>query len=237
MSKVAYDLGKKRRVSSGVFITLEGLDYSGKTTAVKMLSDMLVKDRVDVLTTREPGGTRLANQLREIVKHYSDPTENMCLITELMLMSAARAQLVQHIIKPHLEKGGVVICDRYVHSTVAYQQYGRGIDQTIVQNMIEYAVDGIYPDLTLILDSSAEVEEKRRCTRADDKPCRFETEVVEFRERVRTGYNSFGYIQQPLLAATLVHVPADGTPEEVHHHICCILRRYVPTIMRLKVGS
>lgn len=176
-----------------MFITFEGLDQSGKTTQANLLVDRLQKMGKEVLLIREPGGTELSERIRDILldhKHFS-----MTQKAELFLFSAARAQLVSEVIRPALQKGVIVICDRFYDSTTAYQGYGRGIDLQEVKQVNVIAVGGTIPDLTLFLD--IEVEEiLRRRNAAGLSADRMESSGMQFYERVRKGYHAIAAEEQ-----------------------------------------
>jgi dTMP kinase len=175
-----------------MFITLEGLDYSGKSTQADRLVRRLEESRrrepdpgPPVVFLREPGGTHLSERLREILldrRHLA-----MSGRTELLLFAASRAQLVESVIRPALDRGSVVICDRFFDSTTAYQGYGRGLPLADVVQLNDFATGGLKPDLTIYFDVPIdEVERRRRATGADAD--RMESSGRAFYERVRDGY-------------------------------------------------
>jgi len=165
----------------GIFITIEGPEGSGKSTHSRLLRDFLRRRGYRVLHTREPGGTKISEAVRKILLHRNNKA--MGDVCELFLFLAARAQIVEEIIKPALKKGYVVICDRFHDATVAYQGYGAGLDLKLIEEMGNLATKGIKPDLTVLLD----VETKRGLRRAGAKD-RIETKSLEFHKRVRGGY-------------------------------------------------
>ena len=171
-----------------MFITLEGPDGSGKSTQASLLVTFLGENGYDVLHTREPGGTPIGDQIREVV--HSLKNEEMHPHTEVLLYVASRAQLVAQVIRPALADGKLVVCDRYADSTLAYQGYGHGLDLTALRVLLNFATGGLTPDLTLYFDISAEEGLKRReqdaqsggeYNRLDDHP-------LDFHRRVREGY-------------------------------------------------
>jgi len=170
-----------------LFITFEGPEGSGKSTQARLLVEWLRQRGVDVLFTREPGGTPIGDRIREVLL---DPGHrDMVPETEVLLFSASRAQLVRQVIKPHLERGGVVVCDRYADSTYAYQGYGRGVDLEMLRVVTRFATGGLVPDLTFLLDVPVEVGlMRKRDGEGEDDWNRMEEEVVEYHERVRAGY-------------------------------------------------
>jgi dTMP kinase len=168
-----------------LFITFEGPEGSGKTTQIKRLTEHLRGRGCDVLTVREPGGTSISEQIRAVL-HSLDNRE-MQPRTEILLYCAARAQLVGQVIRPHLESGGVVLCDRYADSTLAYQGYGRRLDLQTLRMILDFATGGLAPDLTLYLDIDIETGLKRKKTGGDEWN-RMDDLEVEFYRRVRSGY-------------------------------------------------
>jgi dTMP kinase len=167
-----------------MFITLEGTEGCGKTSQVAPLAEYLRLQGRDVLTTREPGGTPIGEQIRDVL-HSLDNTE-MHARTEILLFQAARAQHVEQVIRPYLARRGVVICDRYADSTVAYQGYGREQSLGPLRALVDYATGGLKPDLTLLLDLDVEVGLRRRAKGGEWN--RLDALEVAFYQRVRQGY-------------------------------------------------
>jgi dTMP kinase len=168
-----------------LFITFEGPEGSGKTTQIKRLAEHLRGRGCDVLTVREPGGTSISEQIRAVL--HSLNNREMQPRTEILLYCAARAQLVGQVIRPHLQSGGVVLCDRYADSTLAYQGYGRRLDLQTLRMILDFATGGLAPDLTLYLDIDVEAGLKRKKTGGDEWN-RMDDLEVEFYRRVRSGY-------------------------------------------------
>jgi dTMP kinase len=168
-----------------LFITFEGPEGSGKTTQVKRLAERLRERGCDVLAVREPGGTSISEQIRDVL-HSLDNRE-MHPRTEILLYCAARAQLVGQIIGPQLESGGVVLCDRYADSTLAYQGYGRGLDLPTLRMILDFATGGLKPDLTFYLDIDVESGLKRKRAGGEEWN-RMDDLEVDFHRRVRAGY-------------------------------------------------
>ncbi len=166
---------------NGKLITFEGIDGSGKSTQAKILYERLLEEHHDCELFREPGGTPLGEQVRVILLNQP---EKIGIIAELLLFSAARAELVRLVIEPMLERGCIVLLDRFTDSTTAYQGYGRGIDLELVKSVNDAATQGIKPDLTFLFDVTAE-DGLRRHDRHHD---RIEQEGVQFMEKVRQGY-------------------------------------------------
>jgi len=169
-----------------LFITFEGPDGSGKSTQIKLLSEALSAAGHDVLTVREPGGTPISEQIRDVVHNLRN--REMSDRAECLLYNAARAQLVDQLILPHLrQRGGIVLSDRYADSTLAYQGYGRGLDLSAVRSVIAFATRDLKPDVTFYLDIPVEEGIERR-KRGGGEWNRLDDQAVEFHRRVRAGY-------------------------------------------------
>jgi len=172
-----------------MFITFEGPEGSGKTTQLVQLAAWLRGHGRDVLTTREPGGTAIGDRVRAILL---DPEcGEMRAEAEVLLFSAARAQHVGQVIRPHLARGGVVLCDRYADSTLAYQGYGRRLDLETLGVITAFATGGLRPDLVVYLDIDAEAGLRRKQQHAADDASqwnRMEQETLAYHQRVRAGY-------------------------------------------------
>jgi dTMP kinase len=170
---------------SSLFITLEGPDGSGKSTQCKLLAEHLESLGQSVLLTREPGGTEISLQIRQVIMDMKNRA--MQPATEFLLFSAARAQLVREKIKPHLEQGGIVIADRYADSSLAYQGYGHGIPLETIRAITDFATGSLKPDLTLLLDIDSEGGLRRRqATGAEWN--RLDDYALAFHQRVRDGF-------------------------------------------------
>jgi len=167
-----------------MFITLEGPEGSGKTSHIPHLVEYLREKGHVVFPTREPGGTSISEQVRDILHDLKNA--EMHPRTETLLYQAARAQIVEQVIKPRLANGEIVISDRYYDSTIAYQGYGHQQDLEQVRTLVKYATGGLVPDLTVLLDLDVEVGLKRK--RKGDEWNRMDAYTVEFHQRVRTGY-------------------------------------------------
>ena len=167
-----------------MFITLEGPEGSGKTSHIPYLVEFLREKGYTVFPTREPGGTSIGEQIREVL-HSLKNTE-MHPRTETLLYQAARAQFVEQIVRPHLNAGEVVLSDRYADSTLAYQGYGHQQDLGQVRQLIHYATGGLVPNLTILLDVDVEIGLKRK--KKSDEWNRMDAYTVEFHQRVRAGY-------------------------------------------------
>ncbi len=177
----------------GKFITFEGPEGAGKTTQARLLLKRFKDGGIDVIYTREPGGTPTGEAIREVLQ-YDKAGEPICPETEVLLFAASRAQLVRQVILPALNRGAHVICDRFADSTTAYQGFGRGfpIEQMLAIN--SFAIDGAVPDLTILLDVNLDVGFERLATREGTQLLmvgqldRIERETRAFHDKVRTGY-------------------------------------------------
>lgn len=172
----------KKTMKRGYFITFEGGDGSGKSTQIKLLQDFLTEQGYHVLLTREPGGTAISEKIRDII--LDKKNAEMCDMTETMLYAAARAQLVQQVIKPAVDGGDIVICDRFVDSSIAYQAWGRGLGD-LVWDINRHAVGDYMPDLTILLKLDPMQGMKRIKSREQD---RIELSSDDFHRKVYEGY-------------------------------------------------
>ena len=168
-----------------MFITLEGPEGSGKTSHIPHLIEYLREKGYIVFSTREPGGTPIGEQIREVIHDLKN--QEMHPRTETLLYQAARAQIVEQVIKPRLADGEVVISDRYYDSTIAYQGYGHQQDLEQVRALVKYATGGLVPDLTVLLD--LDVEEGLKRKKKDNEWNRLDAYTIEFHQRVRNGYS------------------------------------------------
>ncbi len=172
-----------------MFITFEGMDGSGKTTQVRQTAVFLEACGYDVLTVREPGGTAIGDQVRTLLLD-NKASDTLIPRAELLLFCASRAQLVAEVILPHLQMGGVVLCDRYVDSTYAYQGYGHGLNLKTLKQMNTFATDGLLPDVTLFLDITPEQALERRAAQTlfGGDWNRLDAMTLDFHQRVYKGY-------------------------------------------------
>lgn len=171
-------------MNRGVFIVFEGPDGAGKSTQIRLLSEYLSRKGYEVTVSREPGGCALAEEIRTIIL---DPRhEEMLPVTEVLLYAAARAQHVGEVIKPALDAGKIVICDRYVHSSFAYQGYGRELGERMVMDINQHAVLGVWPEKVFLFQVDPHLARKRMVGRAI--PDRLESEKSEFHQRVLEGF-------------------------------------------------
>ena len=176
-----------KQKNAGKLISFEGSEGSGKSTQIALLAKHLQLLGREVLTTREPGGTEIGEQIRNIIVHNSKGDE-MCPETEVFLFAAARAQLVREVIAPALLAGRVVLSDRFLDSSTVYQGIARNLGSDPVQQINRFAVGTVMPDLTIVLDVPTEVSLERIRLRASDLPDRMERENAEFFGKVREGY-------------------------------------------------
>ncbi len=170
-----------------MFITFEGIEGSGKTTQIHLLVDWLRKRSSQVLVTREPGGTDIGEQIRTILLNPANTA--MTPEAEILLFSAARAQIVREVIRPHLDQGWIVICDRFADSTLAYQGYGHGLPLEDLRRITAFATGGLWPDLTIYLDLDVETGLQRKAATPEEWN-RMEAKEVAFHQRVREGYRA-----------------------------------------------
>lgn len=209
---------------TGTFITFEGIDGSGKSTQLRLLSRFLRANGCDPLLTREPGGTPLGLRLRAALL---DAEEEVDPLTELLVFAADRAQHVRRLVRPALESGAVVISDRYADATAAYQGAGRGFEPTLVSEIIELATGGLVPDLTLLFDISVE-ESTIRTTRrssARNKRDRLDIEHADFHARVREAYLRIAAAEPERVKV----IDTSGPVEETHRHVKAVV---VPFLQR-----
>ncbi|MGA9116130.1 MAG: dTMP kinase [Bacteroidota bacterium] len=199
-----------------MFITFEGLDFSGKTTQATLLVRRLASDGRVVHFLREPGGTPISERIRDLLLDGRYP--EMGDVTELLLFSAGRSQLVREVIGPALARGEDVVCDRYADSTTAYQGYGRGLDSAAVRAVNALATGGIRPDLTIFVDIPVEEIAPRKAA-AGQPFDRMESSGREFYERVRAGYAAL-VREEP---GRIRRVDGMHAVEEVHERIMAIL--------------
>lgn len=189
-----------------MFITLEGGDGVGKSTQARLLADALRRGGRDVLLTREPGGTPGAEALRELLL---SPGRDWCGLTETLLHTAARSEHVTRAIRPALDAGQVVVCDRFADSTLAYQGYGGGVDQAAITSLT--SMIGLRPDLTLVLEAPPDVAAARLASRATGAD-RYEALGAGFHQRVAAGFRAIAAADPE----RCVMVQAGGAPENVH---------------------
>ena len=201
-------------MKQGLFITFEGADGSGKTTQLNKVKEYLTENGYDVVVTREPGALEIGQKIRNILLHHDGIVADRC---EMFLFLADRAQHVETLIKPAIEKGKIVLCDRHTDSTVAYQGYGRGLDLEQIHRLNRIATSGLKPDLTIVLDVDVETSQKRVGTEKD----RMESAGIEFFERVRKGFLEIAK-QEPERVKV---VDSTQSIEEIHRQILELVGR------------
>jgi len=176
-----------KKKPTGKLISFEGSEGSGKSTQIARLAARFQKTRREVVSTREPGGTEIGEQIRNIIVHNSKGDE-MCAETELLLFAAARAQVVREVIAPALMRGAIVLSDRFLDSSTVYQGIARNLAADPVAHVNRFAVGNVMPDLTIVIDVPTKVSLARLKRRASDLPDRMERENVDFYKKVRDGY-------------------------------------------------
>lgn len=201
-----------------MFITFEGPDGSGKTTQLNLLMPVLESMDLDVIRTREPGGTDIGNQIREVIMNMKN--KSMDPRTEILLFCASRAQLVEELIRPSLSAGKIILCDRYADSTLAYQGYGHGLDRQALSALLSFATGGLKPDLTLLFDISAEAGLRRRQSNHEEWN-RMDDYALRFHERVRSGYLEMAAAEP----SRWVVINADRPAEEIHQEVVEVLKK------------
>jgi dTMP kinase len=194
----------------GKFITFEGSEGCGKSTQSKLLYGYLKRKGYNVIYLREPGGTRISEKIRNILL---DPSNHIAPSCEMLLYMAARAQVVNDVIRPALDKGKIVICDRFLDSTIAYQGYGLGIDINFIQKLGSFATGGIKPDLTILMDLSVDKGLKHREIKRD----RIERRSFAYHVRVRKGYLALARRYPGRIKIVKVHDDKSVTQEKIRN--------------------
>ncbi len=203
----------------GLFVSFEGIEGSGKSTQIKLLSDYLATRQIPFTVTREPGGTPVGEKIRNIFLQKS--STEITPFAELLLVNSARIQHCVEVIKPSLEQGKVIVCDRFFDATVAYQGYASGVDLEIIFKTHNIFLDNIIPDITFLMDCPVEIglnrSRKRNIdTGIDEQEGRFENKVLSFHERVRAGYLSIAR-KEP---GRIMVIDANRLENEIHANIC-----------------
>jgi len=211
-------MNKKKK--KGLFITLEGPDGSGKSTQSTLLARYLKRRGHNVVRTREPGGTSIAEALRRIILK---PKSRISGLTEVLLYEAGRAQHTSELILPALRKGKTVICERYTDATLAYQGYGRKLDIRMVKELNRIASYGLKPDLTLLLDVDVREGLNRVRKTSGRRMDRMELQSVRFHERVRKGYLKIAS-REP---GRVKLIKVKETPEETHLKVVKVIKKLV----------
>lgn len=206
-------------MSKGFFITIEGGEGVGKSTAIKAITQFLQSADIDYVLTREPGGTEIAEAIRQVL--LNKYTEPMCADTELLLMFAGRAQNISQVIKPALQKGQWIVSDRFVDASFAYQGGGRGIDLQRIAELAKWTIGDLQPDMTILLDAPVEIGFHRIQNRGAKD--RIESEGLDFLQRVRDQYLQLAK-QYPQRFRV---IDADQALEKVHADIFAVLKPFV----------
>jgi dTMP kinase len=207
---------------SGLFITLEGIDFCGKTTQAKKLDSYLRRKGYDVLLVREPGGNRVAEKIRKVL--LSRKNSDMTPLTELLLYEAARSQLTEKVILPALKQRKTVVCDRYADSSLAYQGFGRGLNKKMIESLNLIATFGLSPDLTIILDVPLAVSAKRRRLEGKEKD-RLEKENSDFHKKIRQGFLTIASMNRKRVKVVDGTGDIDSTWQEVKRVTDLLLSR------------
>ncbi len=195
----------------GIFITIEGPDGSGKSTQIPYIKKFLEEEGYEVVLTREPGGTKIGEQIRQIL--LDNDCKEMSAVTEALLYAASRAQHVEELIIPALEEGKVVVCDRFADSSTAYQGMGRGLGPEAIININKFATRGLMPDITILLDIDPKIGLNRvKITKEAD---RLEQEKTDFHKRVYKGYKDLANMYPDRIKV----IKADKTIEEISREI------------------
>lgn len=194
------------------FITIEGCEGSGKTTILKMLCADLEKNNIKYFSTREPGGSKISEQIRNVILNVENT--KMDYMTEALLYAASRRQHLEEVVKPAIDNGAVVICDRYLDSSLAYQGYARGLGIEEVYAINMYATSGFLPELTIYIDIPVEVGLERIANNNRDVN-RLDLEKISFHSKVREGYLKIS----EMYSDRIVKIDGVGTPEEVYEKV------------------
>lgn len=210
-------------MNQGIFITFEGLDGSGKTTQVQLLADFLREQGYEVVLTREPGGTPLAEAIRQVILTPTD--EALAPMTEILLYAASRAQHVAELVQPALAAGKIVISDRFLDSSIAYQGYGLGWDVDLIKNVNRGAINGCLPQMTVLVDLETETALERIRKRDGENADRIESRELLFHRRVREGFLALA-AEEPQRFMKIE--AATKTPEEIQQEIRLRLKDYLP---------
>ncbi len=210
---------------AGLFISFEGIDFSGKSVQANLLKADLERRGWPVLLLREPGGTEISERIRDVLLDKGHG--NMDARTELLLYCAARAQLVRERIAPHLKQNGVVICDRYHDSTTAYQGYGRQIDLRFIEEIHNFAIEGVKPDVTFLIDLEPRAALQRK-TANRLQGDRLEQEDLTFHQRVRNGYLEIAKAEPQRFVILDGARAVEAIQKEIRQHVLARLRGPAP---------
>jgi dTMP kinase len=213
------------KMGRGLFITFEGCEGCGKSTQIKLLFNRLQLNSIPSLLTQEPGGTPLGGKIRDMLKIKQDININP--LSELLLFSASRSQLISDVINPALQDGKVVLCDRFSDSTLVYQGYGRGLNLKLIESLNTMATGGLKPDITFLLDTDPGTALKRK---HDSHKDRFETEKIEFHQKIREGYINLAHNQQDRWIVIDSNQTVEGAAQIIWNKIFPALKEKYPGI-------
>lgn len=205
-------------MGKGYFISIEGSDGSGKSTQIKLMKEYFASKGFEVVESREPGGTRIGEKIRNII--LDNENVEMSPVTEALLYAASRAQHVTEVIRPCLKQGKVIICDRYIDSSIAYQGVGRGLGIDVVSKINSVAIQGIMPDLTVFFDIDPEVALNRKIE--DGKADRLELEKLEFHKKVYKGYKQIASTNSRIKI-----IDASRSVMEIHKDVVNIIDEFL----------
>lgn len=208
-------------MAKGFFITFEGPEGAGKSTIIKQIKDDLVQNGVDVVLTREPGGIEIAEKIRSIILDKNHTM--MDGRTEALLYAAARRQHLVEKVIPAIENGQIVLCDRFIDSSLAYQGYARGLGIDEVLSINEFAIDGYMPHLTLFLDVTPETGLERINKNRDREVNRLDLETMDFHHKVYEGYKQL----LTKFPDRIVQINAEKSEEEVYNDVKAIIEKYI----------
>ncbi len=220
-NRITHHTSRITAFKKGIFISFEGIEGSGKTKQSRLLYEYLRKSGYKVILTGEPGGTQIGLKIRDLL--LSVENRKMTPVSELLLYNASRSQHIKEVILPALKKGFIVITDRFIDSTKAYQGYGRGIDLKLIEFLEKIVTEDIRPDLTLLLDLDVKIGLKRN--RGINKTDRLELEDVKFHKRVREGYLKIAAKELERIKL----IDATESIEEIHRKIIGIVTDVVIT--------
>jgi dTMP kinase len=204
-------------MKKGLFITFEGIEGCGKTTQSRLLYDYLRGRGHDCVYTREPGGTRLGEKIRETMLHLKIAISDLA---EVFLFEAARAEIVREVITPALKKGKVVICDRFYDATTAYQGFGGGVNLNLIDKLNSMATGGLKPGLTILLDVDVKIGLARAKKKGAD---RMEAKAAAYHKKVRAGYLSLARMEPERIKIVKVKADLHKTQEKIRELVLCRL--------------
>lgn len=212
-------------MKKGLFITFEGPDGSGKTTQIKRLANFLQQEQIPFIITREPGGTRISDLIRGIL--LNPEHQEMKNETEVLLYAASRAQHIHEKVIPALEEGKIVLCDRFVDASIAYQGYGLGIDIETIEQINRFATSQLEPDRTYLFDLAPEEGRKRMLLRLGEQVTnldRIEQKTLEYHKRVREGFHALGEKHKQRMTVVDGAQTIDAISEQIKQDFCELLK-------------